>query len=341
MKVAVALSGGADSLYALHALKKQGHTLYALHGRFAPVTHGAEAALRELCKGLGLELQVVELEHAFARQVIEPFVNSYAAGKTPNPCASCNAQIKFGLLLDLARESGAEALATGHYACLEPHPRYGRALRSAADTSRDQSYFLALVPRHRLEAALFPLAYTIKSDIYNELAEQGLNVPLPDESREICFVPNDDYRAFLAERLVALPGKGPVQLRDGTIIGQHQGLWRHTEGQRKGLGLAWSEPLYVLEKIQTSNSLVVGVAAELPVEGCSAGSVNLLVDPALWPERILVRTRYRQKATGADVLLEDGLLHIRFHKPQSPPAPGQLACVYDEQGWVLAGAVIQ
>ena len=341
MKVAVAVSGGADSLYALHALREQGHELCALHGRFAPVAHQAEAALLDLCKGLGLKLHVANIEKSFARHVIEPFVAAYAAGKTPNPCAHCNALIKFGLLLDMARELGAQALATGHYALFAPHPCYGPALRSATDPCRDQSYFLALVPRDRLEAALFPLANVIKNDVYTRLAEQGLAVPLPDESREICFVPNDDYRAFLAGRLAALPGKGNIQMRNGSVIGQHQGLWRYTEGQRKGLGLAWGEPLYVLEKVQESNSLIVGPASELPVNSCCAGSVNLLVEPALGPARVLVRTRYRQEAAAADVSLAGCTLRIDFHCPQAPPAPGQLACVYDEQGWVLAGGIIQ
>jgi len=338
MKTAVAVSGGADSLYALHALKTAGHDLLALHGRFISPRRDPLPLLREHCARLGVPLHVADLREKFTRRVIDPFVAAYAAGETPNPCAHCNAAMKFGLLLDMAEELGARRFATGHYAAFAEHPAYGFALRRAADPARDQSYFLSLVPGERLARAVFPLAEARKSAILGELAGQG--TPLPEESREICFVQDDDYRAFLAGHAERLPGPGPVCLRDGRVVGRHEGLWRYTEGQRRGLGLAWSEALYVLEKDSATNSLLVGPAAELRVHACRAARCNVLVPRAQWPERLFVRTRYKQEALAADVEMEDSGMYIRFHAPQAICAPGQIACVYDGDGWVLAAGLI-
>jgi len=341
MKIAVAVSGGADSLYALSLLKTAGHDVLALHGRFVALPRDPAPALREQCLRLAVPLHVADLREQFLQRVIEPFVAAYAAGQTPNPCAHCNRAMKFGLLLDIAEELGAEALATGHYAAFAEHPVYGFALRRATDCSRDQSYFLSLVSKEALARALFPLADTLKIAIPGKLAGQGLEAPQPEESREICFVPDDNYRAFLAGHAGQLPGPGPICRRDGRVVGRHEGLWRYTEGQRRGLGLAWSEALYVLEKDSARNSLVVGTAAELRVHGCRAGQCRVFVPARQWPERVFVRTRYRQEALAADVTMEGGGMDVRFHDPQMACAPGQLACVYDEAGWVLAAGIIR
>jgi len=313
----------------------------ALHGRFISVPRDPVPGLHAQCARLAVPLHVADLREQFLRRVIEPFVAAYAAGQTPNPCAHCNRVIKFGLLLDMAEELGVEAFATGHYAAFAEHPAYGFALRRARDCSREQSYFLSLVSREALARAVFPLADTLKKAIPGKLAGQGLEAPLPEESREICFVPDDRYRAFLAGHAERLPGPGPICLRDGRVIGRHEGLWRHTEGQRRGLGLAWSEALYVLEKDPARNSLVVGTAAELRVHGCRAGQCRVLVPVSQWPERVFVRTRHKQEARAADVTMEGDGMDIRFHEPQALCAPGQIACVYDEEGWVLAAGIIR
>ena len=272
---------------------------------------------------------------------MEPFARAYAAAETPNPCALCNRDLKFGLLLDQARELGADRLATGHYAALVEHPVYGLCLRKGADAAKDQSYFLALVPRSRLAAALFPLAAANKPDVRQTLLRQGLEVPLPKESQEICFVPDDDYRTFVAGSGVPLPGPGPILFTDGRAIGRHEGLWRYTEGQRRGLGVAWSEPLYVIGKDAAGNALLAGTRAELAGTECEAGELNLLVPPELWPAECLVRTRYRQAAAPAEVSVQAGRLFVRFHAPQPLPAPGQVAAVFDADGHVLAGGLVR
>ena len=215
------MSGGADSLYALSLLKTAGHELFALHGRFVSQRLDPLPGLREQCDRLEVFLHVVDLREQFLQRVIDPFVTAYAAGQTPNPCAHCNSAMKFGLLLDIARELGAERLATGHYAVFAEHSAYGPALRRAADLGRDQSYFLSLAPKDRLARAIFPLADTMKNAVPGKLAGQGLAAPLPEESREICFVPDDEYRTFLEAYADRLPGSGPIRLRDGRVIGRH------------------------------------------------------------------------------------------------------------------------
>jgi len=345
LSLAVAVSGGGDSLAALLALRdaacEGGQDVLALHGLFLPQADDAAAqGLAGTCARLGVPLHLVDLRAEFERLVAAPFAAEYLSGRTPNPCARCNVHLKFGLLLDRALALGATALATGHFAASGAHPDYGWALSRGADPVKDQSYFLSLVPRERLLRALFPLALRHKAEARTVLVERGIVPPLPEESQEICFVPGDDYRAFLAGRCGELPGGGQAVLPDGTVVGSHQGLWRSTIGQRRGLGIAWREPLYVLDKDVRNNVLVVAVRAALLVDVFSAGEVNLLVDPKFWPDEVLVQTRYREAAKAARVALSGGVLAVRYAEPQLRPAPGQVAAVYDAGGAVLAGAVV-
>lgn len=346
MKIAVAVSGGADSLASLISLGEAGHEVLALHGLFRADDEGkAAAGLMVACARLRVPLHCLDLRAEFESLVAAPFAAEYLAGRTPNPCARCNAGMKFGLLLDRALGYGAEGLATGHYASVGEHPAYGWALSRGADCAKDQSYFLSLVPAERLKRAVFPLAQARKAEVLAGLAEYGVTAPLPQESQEICFVPGDDYRAFLAARVALtggeLPGPGPAVLPGGQRVGEHQGLWRATIGQRRGLGLSHTEPLYVLDKDVEANTLVVAPREALLAPGFEAGEANILVDPALWPERLLAQTRYREGAKPARAELAQGTLRVVFDEPQVRPAPGQVAALYDEAGAVLAGAVIR
>lgn len=357
MNIAVAVSGGTDSLYALLALREAGHAVSALHARFLPRPEAdAAPGLTALCARLNLPLRVLDLEDEFERLVIAPFADEHRRARTPNPCALCNRTMKFGRLLDEALapsdgSTGADALATGHYVALADHPVYGPCPRAGADGTKDQSYFLALTPVERLRRCVFPLAGARKADIRAWLAGRGETPPLPRESQEICFVPADDHRAFLGDRAARegspLPGPGPVLLdaegdpRHGSTIAEHRGLWRYTEGQRKGLGIAWSESLFVLRRERGRNALIVGGRDKVNVTECSADALNLMVDPALWPPELRVRTRYRQVPAPAEVRVKDGRLRIRFAAPQAVPAPGQVAAVYDRDGFVLAGGVLR
>lgn len=365
--VAVAVSGGVDSLCALVMLRNAGFRVLALHGLFLPDgPSNAPAGLAEACAALDVPLHVADLRAEFEREVLSPFAAAYAQGRTPNPCAYCNRAIKFGVLLDTALALGADKLATGHYARLVSGPDTGThensealpLLAAATDAAKDQSYFLSLVPRQRLGRARFPLHGQTKEQTRAIVAAAGLAVPLPSESQDICFAPPvaqpgmsaaEAYRPFLERHWQATgtiaPGPGPVLLRDaeGTQreIARHKGLWRYTEGQRKGLGIAHTEPLFVLAKNNAANTLVVGPRALLGIRTCVTGPANIALPPHLWPSTLLVRLRHRQPPCPASVRIQNECLHIQLAEPQFPTAPGQVAAVYDADGRVLAAGVVE
>ncbi|WP_250645443.1 tRNA 2-thiouridine(34) synthase MnmA [Salidesulfovibrio onnuriiensis] len=341
--VAVAVSGGMDSLLALCLLREQGRDIMAVHGHLLPPGPGWDVVREGLsrnCAKLGVPFHALDLHAEFERCVVERFAADYRAGLTPNPCAVCNPEIKFGLLFDRVRELGADSMATGHYADLEERPGMGRLLVRGQDRSKDQSYFLSLVPVDRLRRAYFPLARTYKKDVMDLLGKYGLEPPLPKESQEICFIPDDDYQAFLETR-GNLPGPGPIVLEDGTQVGRHKGLWRHTQGQRRGLGIAWQEPLYVLDKDVAGNALVVGPRSGLDSPGCLVRDLNFMVAPGQWPEVVQVQTRYRQQAKPSRFSVSGDRLELHFIEPHSRPTPGQVAAVYTDDGAVLGGGLIE
>ena len=337
MTIAVAVSGGMDSLLALALVREAGHEVLGLHAYFLPPDDRQlrlAEALGELCERLGVQFHALDLSEAFRKEVIAPFVAAYVAGLTPNPCAGCNRDMKFGLLLQEAARLGADRIATGHYARME------NGLRRGADPAKDQSYFLTLTPWSALELALFPLGGWRKADVPGALAARGLAPPLPAESQEVCFIPGDDYRTFLESQGLPLPEAGPVRLPDGREIGRHKGLWRHTIGQRKGLNIPWSEPLYVLDKVPGENVLIVGPKAGLDSYQCQVRDVNVLVSPEEWPVTVLAQTCYRQKPKAARAELTSATMRLRFEAAVPRPTPGQVAAIYDQEGRALAGGII-
>lgn len=352
--VAVAVSGGMDSLLALCLLKEKGLDVRAVHARFLRPDASGEAMLARLeaaCAALSVPLAVLDLREEFKARVVTPFADEYARARTPNPCAVCNRAMKFGLLREAARERlGARLFATGHYARFAPPESArtqcawtpGALLFPAADAAKNQIYFLALVPGERLKDVIFPLGGILKSDVPALLAERGLEVPQPGESQEICFVPDNDYPAFLQKRGGALAGAGPVRLSDGRRIGSHAGLWRCTEGQRRGLGIAWSEPLYVIKKDAATNTLIVGGREEAWAAGCHTGGVNLFLERGAWPPEVSAQLRYRQRPV--PVRVEDagqGGLRVCFTDRGDIPAPGQTIAFFAPGGHLLGGGVIE
>jgi len=337
---AIALSGGADSLMSLLLLRETGVEVMGVHARFQGADDEAlHSRLTALCADLSVPFHLVDLRREFEELVISPFVHAYQAGLTPNPCATCNPAMKFGLLLDRVRELGATRLATGHYARLEETP-HGPALFRGLDKGKDQSYFLSRVPEARLRHVVFPLAGWTKNAVRQRLSELGFAPPAGGESQEVCFIPSD-YRDFLRGRKVRLGGPGPIVLADGTVLGRHQGLWSHTLGQRKGLGIAYTEPLYVTGKDFATNRLIVGPKSETLSSGCRTEVPNLLWPVELWPEQLLVQTIYRQPPEAARVTVDRSGMTITFPAPRAMPTPGQVAAVYSTTGQVLAGAVIE
>ena len=356
-RVAVAVSGGVDSLCALILLQKAGLRPLALHGLFLPEAEEPPQGLVRACKTLHIPLHVVDVRETFYNKVMTPFAKAYAQARTPNPCALCNRAIKFGVLQDAALALGVQFFATGHYARLVPNARQNAlVLATASDTAKDQSYFLSLVPQERLRHALFPLQDMSKARCREVVAAAGLDIPLPHESQDICFAPqlgarsgDEGYRSFLERHWrqcnISPPGCGQVVLRnaDGSLqpIARHNGLWRFTEGQRRGLGIAWSEALFVLAKDRDSNTLVVGPRTALGITACHTGPANIAVPQELWPSRLLVRLRYRHRPTSAKVSLEAGRLRIALPERLFPTAPGQIAAVYAEDGRLLAAGIVE
>ncbi|MFN2342733.1 MAG: tRNA 2-thiouridine(34) synthase MnmA [Desulfonatronovibrio sp.] len=340
MKTAVALSGGMDSLASLLMLHSSGNDLLPFHARFFPEKDtDTELNLKKICNDLGLRLHIIDLSQEFEQLIIRPFIDAYLSGLTPNPCALCNRKIKFGLIFDQIKTLGAEYLATGHYArMLDNNSK--PSLWRGADSNKDQSYFLSLVPPDILGKIIFPLHQTTKKNAREYLSQKQISPPVRKESNEICFIEND-YRSFIRSRLPSIPQQpGQIKTIQGKILGTHQGLWQYTQGQRRGLGIAHDYPLYVTGKDTKNNTLIVGSKNDTLTSTCQAGNLNIHIDPVQWPSEIVVQTRYRQKAGPASVDFDHDLMKIEFYNPQEIPAPGQVAAVYSAQGQVLAAGII-
>ena len=365
--LAVAVSGGVDSLCALLACLGTGREVLAVHARLHGEDHGdraegdAVAGLEATCAKLGVPFHLVDLRNEFEKQVVAPFVNAWGAGLTPNPCSRCNREIKFGTLFERALGLGAAGLVTGHYAALDhdhPYDGAGPLIRRARDLGKDQSYFLGLVPGERLVRVAFPLEGMTKSEARARVAAAGLAVPVPAESQEICFVPPtpNGYRDFLAPRLEkreetageTAAGESDivegdiVEVVTGNTVGHHKGLWRYTEGQRRGLGIAWSEPLYVLGKDAALNRLYVGPKERTRVTRALVAGLNFHVAPQELPELCLARLRYRQEPQPARAHMTGaGRLALELLEPAQLSAPGQTAVLYDREGRLLAAGILE
>ena len=271
MKIAVAMSGGVDSSVTAALLQKEGHEIFGLTMLVTPSDEAAVAA-RDAAATLGIPHHTVDFREVFTQRVVSPFCLQYSRGRTPNPCVNCNRLIKFGVLLDKARELGAAAIATGHYARIEKQS--GRfVLRKGIDLTRDQSYFLCKLTQTQLASVVFPLGNLTKATVRKIATDLGLASVKRKESREICFIPGNDYPGFLREHLSAIPA-GHIVDKQGKILGKHDGIINYTIGQRKGLGISSPEPLYVTGIDADSNTVVVGGKSDVYAEEFIAADLN-------------------------------------------------------------------
>jgi len=340
-RIAVAMSGGVDSAVALLRAgpKAIGVTLRLWLDPEGPDSERAccspEAviAARETCHGLGLPHVTLDLREEFRRAVVEPFVQGYARGETPNPCGRCNGSFRFDELLAFAARAGARKLWTGHYARIVE--RDGRRLLArAADPDKDQSYMLAQLDPEKLEQVEFPLGELTKAETRAEAAAAGLDVAERRESQEACFLAGDDYRSFL-ERRGLDRSDGAIVDEAGRELGRHDGVWRYTPGQRRGIGLAAAEPLYALRTDPSSNTLVVGPRGSLARTDVDVvGVLHVPVD------RAGAKLRYRSAAIPARVLPRPDGFALELEQPSYGVAPGQLAVLYDEDGAVVGCGLV-
>jgi tRNA-uridine 2-sulfurtransferase len=339
-RTAVAMSGGVDSAVALlrAAPNAVGVTLRLWLDPDGPDSEraccspAAVVAARETCHRLGLPHVTLDLREEFRRAVVAPFVRGYARGETPNPCIRCNGSFRFAELLAFAARAGCDRLATGHYARVVAH-RGRRLLARGADPAKDQSYMLARLDPASLDRVWFPLGEQGKEETRAEAERAGLAVAQRAESQEACFLAGDDYRAFLGRHGLA-PRTGAIVDVDGNELGAHDGFWRFTPGQRKGIGVTAARPLYVLGADAAANTVVVGPHEALARRSVSA-SGRLYVDV----DRAEAKLRYRSPSVPASVAPAPRGFELELDEPAYGVAPGQAAVLYEGDAVVGCGVV--
>lgn len=351
MKIVVAMSGGVDSSVAAALLAEEGHEVIGLsmqlYDQRGDQPFGSCCSLddlhdaRRVAGALGFPHYIMNFERQFQASVVSNFVAEYAAGRTPLPCAHCNSDLKFATLLERARGLGAAQVATGHYARVEQRADGRWLLKRSADPAKDQSYFLFSLTQEQLASARFPVGALTKPEVREQARRLGLTVADKPDSQEICFVPDGDYASFVAKQRPSVTQTGPVVDEQGHTLARHDGIHRFTVGQRKGLGVSGTSPLYVLKIEAESRTVTVGPRAALDRSNLSASGVNwVAIDaPSSWtPMRAQIRHRHTP-AAGRVRAIAVGRAEFVFDEPQPAITPGQAVVFYEDDvvmggGWI-------
>ncbi len=355
-KIAVAMSGGVDSSVAAWLLKEEGHEVFGLHMRLEGDWNsgtvvgdaGQEAPVesaRAACGKLGIDFHSVDLGAVFFDAVVNNFARTYLEGRTPNPCVVCNLKIKFGALLAEARRLGADALATGHYIIKKRCGNEWKLFRGA-DKTRDQSYFLYRLNQKTLDRVFFPDGKYVKHDLKQKAKELGLSAADRPESREICFIGPGGYGELVEKLFPDAVKPGPIVDTAGNEIGRHKGIVHYTIGQRKGLGIAAPQPLYVVALDPANNTITAGAGDKLFADGLFFDDAYFVSGRPL-PDEMNVFVKIRYNAPPAPAVYagkdENGIHIIRFDRPLRAVTPGQAAVLYDGEellgGGTIAGAI--
>lgn len=349
-KVTVAMSGGIDSAVAALLIKEQGYeatgATMKLCNKILP--DGTDAAAvdiadaRAICEKLKMPHKVYDLSDDFNSTVIKDFVNTYLQGATPNPCIVCNKHLKFGKLLDLEIASGADYIATGHYANIEMEENGRFLLKKAADPKKDQTYMLWSLTQKQLSHALFPLGKMTKPEIREIGAQNGFVNAHKSDSQDICFVPDGDYASFIEKALGEKFPQGNYIDEDGKILGRHKGMIHYTIGQRKGLGISMNKHIFVTKKNAEDNTVTLADEDKLFKTEVVISNINLIpFDKIEGKIRVEAKIRYSQSQSPAYAeQTGDDEITLTFDTPQRAPAKGQSAVMYDGD-LVIGGGIIQ
>ena len=340
-KVLLGMSGGVDSAVSAILLQEQGYEVYGVTLKLWGQEKVEDA--EKICKKLGIEHYNIDAKKEFKERVIDDFICKYKINQTPNPCIECNKYLKFGYMYELAQKMGIEYLATGHYAKMEYSEKYERyVIKKAKNLAKDQSYVLYNMPKNLLGKVIFPLGEIESKEKIREIARNyNLEVANKPDSEDICFIPDGDYKKFLEENSDIQPKNGKIVNTKGEVLGEHQGLYRYTIGQRKGLGIAYSEPLYVIGFNTDKNELIVGIENELYKSEMLVNNLNLLlVNEIPNSIKVMVKTRYSTKEYPATIkMIEKGTIKVKFDNLVARITPGQSAVFYIED-MVLGGGKI-
>ena len=353
MKVAVGMSGGVDSSTVALLLKEKGYDIIGITLKMSSIECSIDGVqvccspddvkdAKKVADYLGIEHYVIDWEDLFREKVINYFVNAYKKGLTPNPCAICNREVKTGLLAIYVREVlGVDKLATGHYIKLEKNKNLGFILKRGKDLSKDQSYFMALVKKEILNYLIFPLGNYLKEEVRKIAENYSLPVSSKKDSFEICFTAGKSPAEYLKENKLYDFKEGDIIHISGKKLGKHKGLPFYTIGQRRGLGIRWKKPLYVIDKDVNTNTVIVGEREYLLTKKVEAENLNLFVDPKYWDKnKICIQGRYRQKCLPiSDFSLKNNKVEIYFKEPQEKFAKGQILAIY-QNDILLGGGII-
>ncbi len=360
--LAIAVSGGIDSLVAAYLLKEKGHRIIGVHFTTGYETqphldkevstadphsvssNAAKASVLEtishISDQLGVAVKHIDCSTAFKHEVVNYFIRTYQIGQTPNPCMVCNPLIKYGTVFNFALNLGASAMATGHYARVHEGKEGKFHLLKGVDSKKDQSYFLALMSQKQLASACFPLGGMTKSQVYQLAAQKGLEPVKKTESQDVCFIRESTYGEFLAAQSGFKEKPGLIEDVSGNILGRHKGLHLFTIGQRRGIDCPAAEPYYVIAIDSERNRLIVGYEKDLLTRACKVIDINWIIKKPNTAVNVSTRVRYRHRAAPSSLIPTNGnTAIIQFDKPQTAIAPGQCAVFYqgDEVlggGWI-------